>query len=302
MSWRFKFTRSFSLGLLLSLFQSLVVMPRSMAQVPSEKVGVGVQSCTDEQIDALVKWWHLKVDSQQKLAACGESAIPHLIQILRTSPDVWSRQNVARFLGQHKSGSTEITKSLINAIETDQSKAVRKYALASLVDIDPYLDKDLIATLSSDQYVVQVLLDRLITFNDDSEGVVHLLGEIGGPEVTDRLIEILNTKHEVFRERAIKVLGKISGPKALSAVVSALFNQSLDVRYSAVQTLANNRSEASLQALEQNKATVSKTLEEDKGRQYHSPKGTANKATQYLSRRPIACRLDWFAEIWPACK
>jgi hypothetical protein len=294
MSWRFKlstYSRSFSLGLLLSLSESIVFMPRSLAQIPSEKGGVGERSCTDEQIDAMLKLWHFKVSSQHKLAACGESAVPHLIQILRISPDVWSRQNVARFFGELK--SAENTKALIDTIKTDQSELVRQDALTSLVQI-------------GGPDVAKVLLDTLATDKSEYVGksVVNFLGKIGGSEVTDRLIQTLNT------------------------------NQNAEIKARVVKILINNPSEAGIQALEQNKAIVLQVVEQEiameqkgmvafrdnhrdscreswRGRGRESGRGhcagasasqTTVQATQKFSQPPLACKFDWFAKIWPACK
>jgi hypothetical protein len=276
MSWRFKFgacSCSFSLGLLLSLSQSLAVMSRSMAQIPSAKAGAVEQSCTDEQIDTWIRWWHINnLSIRKKLSACSESATPHLIQVLITNQDVWRRQNAARFLGELKSIAS--TQALMNAIQSDQNETVRQYAAVSLV-------------------------------------------QINGPETIETLFldTLLINRSTYSRAIFVDVFSKLPTPEVLPSLVAALSNQSLDVRYLAVEILANSRSELAMQALEQHKAIVSSTLEQREkvaSRRsahklwYESSKvgGISAQKTQGKMKKripPMACRWDWFAKMWQSC-
>jgi HEAT repeat protein len=277
MFWQFKFvtySRSFSLGLLLSLFQSLAFTPQSMAQIPSEKGGLVERSCTADEVDTLVK-----IYNKEQLATCGESAMPHLIQILSVSQD-WSRRGRAvQALG--KIGGPDATKALIQTVNTDQDVYVRGEA-------------------------------------------VRVLGKIGGPDVTKALIQIFSTdRSTTVRWTAIDALGQIGGPDVLPTVISALHDPNSEVRDSAIVVLLSSSSEEAVQALNENESIVSQFIRQlgqekrprrvvingnlvllkDKDSHPYNGGGVSAQTTQHFTqRRPLACKLTWFANLWATCK
>ena len=295
MSWRFKFgtySRSFSLGLLLSLSQSLAVTPRSMAQA-TEKGGAVERSCTAGQINKLVESFS-KV-SQDQLAKCGELAIPHLVQILRVSQDWWSRRRAVEALGSI--GGPDVTKALIGTLNTDQDTYVRGAAVRVLGKIGgPDVTKALIQTLNTDRSA------------DVRSAAVEALGKIGGPDVTKVLIQTLNTDRSAnVRSAAVGALGKIEGPDVLSTLISALHDSDQAVRYNAIVGLVNSPSEEAVQALNKNEEIVSKfiawKLDQEWRQCCFALVYTAREHTTqgFAQRRPLACRLNWFAKIWSRC-
>jgi HEAT repeats len=277
MCWQSKFgsySCSFSLGLLLNVLQILAVPPQSLAQNTSSKA-VEVESiCTVEQINTLIRWWHINnLGIQKNLSLCGKSATPHLIQVLLIDQNVWRRQNAARFLGELK--STASTQALMNAIQTDQNEIVRQYAAVSLVQIN------------------------------------------GSETIGTLFLDIWFSRSEYSRARIVDVFSKLPSPEVLPNLIAALSSQSFDVRYLAVEILANSRSELAMHALEKNKEIVSKTLEQRNKISIRQRARTLwwdtinmhpvnsrkvqKQVQQRIPQKILACRWDWFAKIWQSC-
>jgi predicted aspartyl protease len=299
MSWRFKFgtySRSLSLGLLLGLSQVLVFMPRSMAQSSSEKGGLVERSCTDDQINKLLASFS-EVSSQKQLAKCGKSAIPHLIQILRISQNEERREIAVSVLG--KMWGADVTNALIQIVNIDKNFSVRVAAVEALGEIGGAdVTKVLIQMTNTEQSAVVRV------------AAIGALSRIGGPDVAKLLIQIVNSNQDAYvRSIGVEALGKfIEEPNVLSTLISALHDPNIRVRYYAVESLVNSSSEEAVQALNNNELIVSDSIKLKKKKERSSENHINGSLTtfyttrQFAQRRPLACKLNWFAQLWSGCK
>ena len=139
----------------------------------------------------------------QKLRAKGD--VKGLIKALSYKKDSLVRQAAARALGQI--GDAQAVEPLI----------------AALKDPESHCDWD------AKKALVQIgtpALEPLKTVLTDGQGGVgeaaYVLGEIGGSEVVEPLIAVLQAEEEYLVEEAARALGKIGDPRAVQPLIEAL--------------------------------------------------------------------------------
>jgi HEAT repeat protein len=266
----------------------------------SAQAGQIAQNCTLEDIDqyiaAFKQPWQREEAVRQIVTSCNRIAIPTLIGVLKTEPDVGVRQVAAKALGYI--GGVDASKALSDTLRNDSAAAVRQRAADGLGTI-------------RDTTAIPLLIDTLEDSYEDKtvrQSAASSLADIGGPIAIDTLITMLQNTNESLklRQSAVKALQTIKDP-AIDSSVRALGSKDLQTQYWAVTVLSEISSERAIDTLETNKARVTEILEAAYKANIvefdRAPAASTRKGTeQQLSRRPLLCKIPWIAEKWAKCQ
>jgi HEAT repeat protein len=238
---------------------------------PSDTSGVVKQSCSTEQIKKLLDNFS-EASSQKQLAECGESAVPHLTQILRISQDLRSQKMAIEVLS--KIGGTDVTKVLTQIAKNSQDAYIRGVAVEAIVKIGGAdVTKVLIQIASADQDtnvritaaealgkigeadVAKKVLIQIARNGQDGkdtyvrESAVEAMVKIGGADVTKALIRIASKDQDpLLRVSTVEALGIIGGADVAKVLIQLARNDEVvrDIAVPMLVRYSNNSGQTRL--------------------------------------------------------
>ncbi|MFZ5951884.1 MAG: HEAT repeat domain-containing protein [Candidatus Rifleibacteriota bacterium] len=191
------------------------------------------------------------------LAANPSPEVPGAVSLFANNPDDGLRQSLARTLGANPS---DVSFATLKEMLNDADEMVRKFSVMSIAkmldydgaltalinklkDINGHVRREAALTLgkSSSSQVVEPLFNVIITepYGDVREAAASVLAGRKDPEITKRLLELLDSDNSRIRETVSRTIWQCGSTLAVDSLIQKLSDKEWRVVVNSCKSLEN---------------------------------------------------------------